>query len=88
MILLKKDKLTLYHSASQFEYLETNGLKEAGLGTVSEIFNGNSPQSPQGCIAQAWSAVELLRVIHTYSLSVTNAEGKNQRGSVIRKSDN
>jgi predicted glycogen debranching enzyme len=38
-------------------------LDEAGLGTVSEIFDGDAPHAPRGCIAQAWSVGELLRVI-------------------------
>ena len=33
----------------------------AGLGTISEIFDGNSPHLPRGCIAQAWSVAEPLR---------------------------
>ena len=37
-------------------------LRDAGLGTVSEIFEGNAPHLPRGCIAQAWSVAELLRV--------------------------
>ncbi|HEX8652675.1 MAG TPA: amylo-alpha-1,6-glucosidase [Pyrinomonadaceae bacterium] len=37
-------------------------LHEAGLGQVSEIFDGDAPHSPRGCIAQAWSVAELLRV--------------------------
>jgi glycogen debranching enzyme len=37
-------------------------LREAGLGTVSEIFDGDIPHRPRGCIAQAWSVAELLRV--------------------------
>jgi predicted glycogen debranching enzyme len=41
-------------------------LFEAGLGTVSEIFDGNAPHKPNGCIAQAWSVGELLRVIKKY----------------------
>ena len=36
-------------------------LEEAGLGQVSEIFDGESPHSPRGCIAQAWSVAEVLR---------------------------
>jgi predicted glycogen debranching enzyme len=36
-------------------------LKEAGLGSVSEIFDGEAPHAPRGCIAQAWSVAELLR---------------------------
>ncbi|HEY3326686.1 MAG TPA: amylo-alpha-1,6-glucosidase [Novimethylophilus sp.] len=30
-------------------------LNEAGLGTVSEIFDGDPPHTPRGCPAQAWS---------------------------------
>ncbi len=37
-------------------------LKEAGLGQVSEIFDGDPPHQARGCIAQAWSVGELLRV--------------------------
>jgi len=33
----------------------------AGLGTVSEIFDGDQPHEPNGCIAQAWSVAEPLR---------------------------
>lgn len=36
-------------------------LREAGLGTVSEIFDAEPPFAPRGCIAQAWSVGELLR---------------------------
>ena len=37
-------------------------LREAGLGTVSEVFDGDPPHRPGGAIAQAWSVAELLRV--------------------------
>jgi predicted glycogen debranching enzyme len=37
-------------------------LWDAGLGQVSEIFDGDSPHNPRGCFAQAWSIAELLRV--------------------------
>ncbi|MBN1281053.1 MAG: glycogen debranching enzyme family protein [Candidatus Thermoplasmatota archaeon] len=30
-------------------------------GSVHEIFDGDSPHTPQGCITQAWSVAELLR---------------------------
>jgi predicted glycogen debranching enzyme len=33
----------------------------AGLGTISEIFDGNEPHLPRGCISQAWSVAEPLR---------------------------
>jgi glycogen debranching enzyme len=36
-------------------------LFKAGLGYVSEIFDGDPPYEPNGCIAQAWSVAEPLR---------------------------
>jgi len=33
----------------------------AGLGTVSEIFDGDAPHTSRGCISQAWSVAEPLR---------------------------
>jgi predicted glycogen debranching enzyme len=36
-------------------------LSEAGLGHISEIFDGDAPHTPNGCIAQAWSVAEVLR---------------------------
>jgi len=38
-------------------------LTEAGLGHVSEIFDGDSPHHPRGCFAQAWSVAEILRAV-------------------------
>jgi glycogen debranching enzyme len=37
-------------------------LSDAGLGSISEIFDGDPPHPPRGCIAQAWSVAEGLRV--------------------------
>ncbi len=44
-------------------WLEAIGdhLAAAGLGSVSEIFDGDPPHHPRGCIAQAWSVAEVLR---------------------------
>ena len=36
-------------------------LDEAGLGTISEVFDAEDPHTPRGCIAQAWSVAEVLR---------------------------
>ncbi len=35
-------------------------LPMAGVGCVSEIFDGDQPQQPNGCIAQAWSTAALI----------------------------
>ena len=37
-------------------------LAEAGLGHISEIFEGDAPHRPCGCIAQAWNVAEIFRV--------------------------
>ena len=39
-----------------------------GLGQISEIFEGNAPHHSRGCIAQAWSVAELLRVMVEFEL--------------------
>jgi glycogen debranching enzyme len=36
-------------------------LEQAGVGNVSEVFDGDPPHAPGGTIAQAWSEAELLR---------------------------
>ena len=43
-------------------------LNIAGLGQISEIFDGDPPHKPRGCIALAWSVAELLRVVVTENL--------------------
>jgi len=37
------------------------GIYASGLGTLSEIFDGDAPFTPRGCIAQAWTVGEVLR---------------------------
>jgi glycogen debranching enzyme len=37
-------------------------LDEACIGSVSEVFDAEPPFTPRGCIAQAWSVAELLRI--------------------------
>ena len=36
-------------------------LADHGVGSISEIFDGDPPFAPRGCIAQAWSVAEVLR---------------------------
>lgn len=45
-------------------------LKEACIGTVSEIFDARLPHAPRGCVAQAWGVAEILRVIKKYNIDV------------------
>ena len=44
-------------------FLEPMGkqITTAGVGTLSEIFDGDAPFHPRGCIAQAWTVGEVLR---------------------------
>lgn len=38
-------------------------IHSACLGTISEIFDGDHPHHAKGCISQAWSVAEVLRVL-------------------------
>jgi predicted glycogen debranching enzyme len=38
-------------------------LGEAAIGTISEVFDAEPPFTPRGCISQAWSVAEVLRVL-------------------------
>jgi glycogen debranching enzyme len=42
-------------------------LWQYGVGSLSEIFDGDEPNRPDGCIAQAWSVAETLRAWHVLS---------------------
>jgi glycogen debranching enzyme len=37
-------------------------LDRACIGSISEVFDAEAPYMPRGCIAQAWSVAEVLRV--------------------------
>jgi predicted glycogen debranching enzyme len=38
-------------------------MTEAGISTISEIYDGDPPHSPRGAISQAWSVGEVLRIL-------------------------
>lgn len=48
--------------------LQSRMADDAGVGTISEIFSAEMPHQSNGCISQAWSVAEILRL--TYLLSV------------------
>ncbi|MBV9998995.1 MAG: glycogen debranching enzyme family protein [Verrucomicrobia bacterium] len=52
-----------------------DSLVAAGVGTLSEIYDGNAPTRPRGCIAQAWSVAELLRIWTLIEDSKTQGSG-------------
>ncbi|BCL34493.1 amylo-alpha-1,6-glucosidase [Nostoc sp. MS1] len=47
--------------ARQFLEPMANHLTAHGIGSLSEIFDGDVPMTPRGCIAQAWTVAEVLR---------------------------
>jgi glycogen debranching enzyme len=54
----------VYHDReAALRFLEPLGrqIYAGGLGTLSEIFDGDAPFMPRGCIAQAWTVAEVLR---------------------------
>jgi len=52
------------NSRAALRFLEPLGrqIYASGLGTLSEIFDGDAPFTPRGSIAQAWTVAEVLRV--------------------------
>ncbi len=51
-------------AARSYLYGLLRHLSEHGLGTISEIFDGDVPFAPRGAFAQAWSVAEVLRAWH------------------------
>ena len=56
--------LRVYHDmAAARAFLEPllRHMVDHGIGSISEIFEGDAPFAPRGCIAQAWGVAEVLR---------------------------
>jgi len=56
--------LHVHHDADRAESFVwpcTDRVRAMGLGSLSEIAEGDPPMRPDGCIAQAWSVAETLR---------------------------
>jgi predicted glycogen debranching enzyme len=49
------------NQAAEFIEPFRSHLFEAGIGHISEIFDGDAPHESRGCYAQAWSVGEVLR---------------------------
>jgi glycogen debranching enzyme len=47
-------------------------MSEHGISTISEIYDGDPPHSPQGAISQAWSVGEVLRIINLLETKYAN----------------
>jgi predicted glycogen debranching enzyme len=61
--------------AEWLKHIETH-LADAGLGHISEIFEGDPPHRPAGCIAQAWSVAEILRACVQHVTGTRPAAGR------------
>jgi len=47
-------------------------MNEHGISTISEIYEGDPPHTPQGTISQAWSVGEVLRIIDLLETKFAN----------------
>ncbi|MDH5585270.1 MAG: amylo-alpha-1,6-glucosidase [Nitrospirota bacterium] len=73
----------VYHNpGTALSYLEpmAHQLNEYGLGTLGEIFDGQPPHAPRGCIAQAWTVAEVLRAWHILHTSTKKGPTKKRAG--------
>ncbi|MEE8632699.1 MAG: amylo-alpha-1,6-glucosidase, partial [Candidatus Bathyarchaeia archaeon] len=68
-----------------FRPLFQNQFKKAGLGNLSEIFDGDFPHLPRGCIAQAWSVAEPLRAYVEDILSIRPRFEQKMRKQISNK---
>jgi predicted glycogen debranching enzyme len=57
-------------------------LRQACIGSISEIFSGDEPHRPEGCFAQAWSVAEALRAwIEIQRIEAGNQQLKGEAAS-------
>jgi predicted glycogen debranching enzyme len=64
LIKVKSQKSKIKKVIDDFKY----HLNEGCIGSVSEIFDADTPHHPRGCVAQAWGVAEVLRVMKEYGL--------------------
>jgi predicted glycogen debranching enzyme len=57
-----EDPLCARGQASQLLESLLDSTQQAGLGHVSEIYDGDPPHTPRGCIAQAWSLAAAIHI--------------------------
>jgi predicted glycogen debranching enzyme len=55
-------------------------LDDACIGSISEVFDAERPFTPRGCVAQAWSVAEVLRV---WAMLSKRAHSSSQSSSVL-----
>jgi len=62
------------HALGYLETLVTKGMRQYGVGSISEIYDAEQPFNPNGCIAQAWSIAEVLRAYVKVSEKLTETK--------------
>ena len=62
-------------AASALSFFDAIGaaIRTYGVGTLAEIFDGDPPFTPRGCIAQAWTVGEVLRAFTELSRAPKSA---------------
>ncbi len=68
-------------TAASFLAPMADHIKVHGMGSASEIFDGDPPHTPRGCIAQAWTVAEILRAWLASAAVKTQTETANLRAS-------
>ncbi len=76
----------VYHNPNAaLEFLRPfeDHLRDAGLGSISEILEGDPPHLPRGCIAQAWGVAEVLRMWREFEQQIAAPEGVPASSSIF-----
>lgn len=48
----------------------THEMKDYGIGSIPEVYDGDPPHHPNGCISQAWSVGEIFRIKKMYEENI------------------
>lgn len=62
LLKVSKDKQAAVKALEQSLTAFERHLTQQGLGTISEVFDGDEPKEGLGCISQAWSVAEIIRL--------------------------
>jgi predicted glycogen debranching enzyme len=62
-------------------------MTEAGVGQISEVFDGDEPHAPGGCFAQAWSVAEILKSLceDVYNVRIAPKKAPRSRAKIARQ---
>lgn len=66
-------------AGTALSYLEqlADHLADYGMGTISEIFDGDPPHQARGAVAQAWSVAEALRAYRLLAAALPKGQASN-----------